>query len=141
MQHYAAGGELTEVVMDDTKEMFSSFEIYRQKIRHGDLGKTPQYWLMYLDMMRMQHVIHTAVQENNFEARLCAWKYFIPFYFAFNKINYARYGSFYLESLKSIGINYPDLKEMLAHAGLSVQGQEKYALRTAVDQRGEQTIN
>ena len=33
-----------------------------------------------------------AGQENNFEARLCAWDYFIPFYFTF--------GSFY-----SLGIN------------------------------------
>ena len=35
-----------------------------------------------------------AGQENNFEARLCAWDYFIPFYFTF--------GSFYLESMKYV---------------------------------------
>ena len=39
----------------------------------SDLGKTAQYWLMYLDMMRMQNVIYSAVQEINFEARLYAW--------------------------------------------------------------------
>ena len=33
--------------------------------------------------------IDMAVKENNFEARLCACDYFIPFYFTF--------GSFYLE--------------------------------------------
>ena len=53
--------------------------------------------------------IHMAVQENNFEARLCACYYFIPFYFQFNKTYYARYGSV----------------TMLAYNGLSVQGQEK----------------
>ena len=36
--------------------------------------------------------IDMAVQQNNFEARLCAWDYFIPFYFTF--------GSLYLESMK-----------------------------------------
>ena len=50
-----------------------------------------------------------AGQENNFEARFCAWDYFIPFYFTF--------GSFYLESMKYIDVNYPGLKEMLAHTG------------------------
>ena len=92
-------------------------------------------------MMRMQHVIHTAEQENNFDARPAAWDYFIPLYFAFNKTNYARYGSFYVETLKSIEEKYPGLKEMLKKAGLSVQGQDKYPLRIAIDQRGEQNIN
>ena len=40
-------------------------------------------------------------------------------------MNYSQYGSFYLESMKYIDVNYPDLKEMLAHTGLSVQGKEK----------------
>ena len=89
----------------------------------------------------MQHVIHTAVQENNFDAQLAAWDYFILLYFAFSKTNYARCGSFYVETLKSIEEKYPGLKEMLKKAGLSVQGQNKYPLHTAIDQRGEQTIN
>ena len=36
---------------------------------------------------------------------------------------------------------YPGLKDLISKEGLSVQGQEKYPLRTAIDQRGEQTIN
>ena len=91
-------------------------------------------------MMRMQHLIHTAVQENDFDARLAAWDYFIHLYFAFNK-NYPRYGSFYVETLKSIEEKYPGLKEMLKKAGLSVQGRDKHPLRIAIDQRGKQTIN
>ena len=55
-----------------------------------------------------------AIKVYNCEARLCAWDYFIPFYFIF--------GSFYLESMKYIDVNYPGLKEMLPHTGLSVQG-------------------
>ena len=91
--------------------------------------------------MRMQHVIHTAVQENNFEARLYAWEYFIPFYFVFNKTNYARYGSYYLETLKTIENRYPGMKVMMKHVGYFVQGQDKYPLRTSIDQRGEQAMN
>ena len=56
---------------------------------------------------RMQHVIQTAVQENDFDARLAAWDYFMPLYFVFNKTNYARYGSFCVEILKSIEEKYP----------------------------------
>ena len=63
--------------------------------------------------MRMQDAIHTAVQENNFESRLYAWEYFIPFYFVFKKNNYARYGSYYLETLKAIENSYPGMNEMM----------------------------
>ena len=38
---------------------------------------------------------------------------FLPFYFALNKINYARYGSYSVEKLKLIEITHPGLKEML----------------------------
>ena len=51
---------------------------------------------------------------------------FLPMYFAFNKVNYAYYGSY---------------EELISMEDLLVQGQEKYPLRTAIDQRGEQTIN
>ena len=36
---------------------------------------------------------------------------------------------------------HPGCSEIIAVKGLSVQGQDKYPCRTAVDQRGEQTIN
>ena len=42
--------------------------------------------------------------------------------------------------LKCDGI-YPGLQKVLSSNGLSVQAQSNYPLRTAIDQRGEQTIN
>ena len=56
-------------------------------------------------------------------------------------MNYARYGSYYLHLMKSIDNVYPGLKDMLSSCVLSVQSQNRYALRTATDQRGEQTFN
>jgi hypothetical protein len=51
------------------------------------------------------------------------------------------YGSFYLQSMKSIDNVYPGLKPLLKKNCMSVQAQDRYAVRTAIDQRGEQTIN
>ena len=132
---------LDDGILTQSKEVFSLYNEYLEQIRSGGLGKTAQYWLIYLDLIRMLHVIHTAVQENDFQARVFVWEYFIPFFFAFNKMNYSRYGSFYLQTLKSIDSLYPGMKELLEYTGLSVQGQDKYPLRISVDQRGEQTIN
>ena len=43
-----------------------------------------------------------------------------------------------LENIEQI---YPGLKELLRYKGLSVQAQDRYKLHTAIDQRGEQSIN
>ena len=52
-------------------------------------GKTIQFWVLNLDLMRLQHQIPTAVQTNKFNMRLDAWDKMPPMYFAFNKTNYA----------------------------------------------------
>ena len=36
---------------------------------------------------------------------------------------------------------YPGMKSIIEDIGLSAQGQENHNVRTAIDQRGEQTIN
>ena len=119
-----------------------AYESYKSEIRKGEHGKTAQYWLQYYqDIMHCQHIIHTAIQENNYDLRRYAWEYMLPFYFSLNKTNYARYGSFYVKCMENTDSLYPGNRELIEDKGLSVQGQGNYALRTAIDQRGEQTIN
>ena len=55
--------------------------------------------------------------------------------------NYARYMCYYVHVLDVVDTLYPELKEMLSSTGLSIQAQDRYSHRTAVDMRGEQTIN
>ena len=107
---------LTDDLLTHSEGPYALYNDYLEQIRQGNLGKTAQYWLTYLDLMRMQDAIHTAVQENNFESRLYAWEYFIPFYFVFKKNNYARYGSYYLETLKAIENSYPGMNEIMNDA-------------------------
>ena len=91
-------------------------------------GKHAQFWLSYLDMMEQQDYLHVGIQENSLEARMNAWEYFIPFYFVLNKLNYARYGSYYLHQMKNREVIYPGLK-----VPVSVQGQNRYNIRTPID--------
>ena len=80
-------------IQDESAEFHYSSELFKQTVRDVKLGKTQQFWLLYLDMSRNQHMIHLAVQENNFDLRLAAWKNCLSLYFATNQFNYARYGS------------------------------------------------
>ena len=58
----------------------------------------------------------------------------LPFFFAMNKTNYSRYGFYYLRILECIALQYPSCKELLLSARLSVQAQDHYPNRTAIDQ-------
>ena len=91
--------------------------------------------------MADQHLLHMAVQENDFLLRLYALKYLLPFCFALNKQNYARYGSFYVHSLENLNNTHLGCRELIQEKGLSVQAQDRYPARTPIDQKGEQTIN
>ena len=87
-------------------------------------------------MMEQQHYLHVGIQENSFEARMNACDYFLPFYFVMNKLNYTRYGSYYLHQMKNREVISPGLK-----IPVSVQGLNRYNIRTPIDQRAEQTLN
>jgi hypothetical protein len=66
-----------------------------------------------------------------------AW---LHFYLYFNVVPLLA-ESCYIYTLVNIDVLYPGLRELLETVGISVQGQSNYRLRTAIDQRGEQTIN
>ena len=121
--------------------LLTQYEKFKTKIRNGELGKSAQFWLIYLDLMKVQHLAHSATQENDFNMRVLAWEKMLPFCFYFNKMNYARYGTYYLQHLTHIKTLNPGMKELLMAKGMSVQAQTVHPVRTATDRRGEQTIN
>ena len=91
--------------------------------------------------MKAQVMVHNGVQEISNDMMVKAWQTFLSMFFAFNEVNYARYDSYYTYILVNMEQFYPDLKEMISKEDILIQGQEKYALRTEIDQRGEQSIN
>ena len=127
---------------EEVKRFLDGYESFKIEVREGLYGRTAQFWLLFhLDLMKCQHMVHTSVQENNYDLRRYGWEFMLPFYFGLNKTNYARYGSYYVKCLGNIESLHPGNRQLIEEKGLSVQGQSSYALRTAVDQRGEQTIN
>ena len=130
-----------QIILDNSHKFATNYEIFKQRRRDGRLGKTAKYWIIYLDMMKYQHMAHTAVQENDFEMRIYAWEKMLSFYFDFNKTNYARYGMCYVQQLHHFETLYPGLKSLLKAKWISVQAQSSHHVRTSIDQLGEQTIN
>ena len=89
---------------------------------HGSYGETAllSYWSIRGQICR----------------RMCAWEFFLPFSFFTNKNNHARHGSWYKHQI---------INRNLLHSGdeiiFSVQSHARYNRQTAVEQRGEQSLN
>ena len=67
---------------------------FKKKAREESLGKTPQFWVViYLDIIQVLHMFHVGVQEGDYNARLCSYD---AIFCGLNLMNYARYGSYYL---------------------------------------------
>ena len=86
-----------DIVLNQGSKFFERYESFRNDVRNGSIGKTAQFWLLYLDLMRMQVLIHNAIHNNDLDLLLSGWRIFLPMYFAMNKVNYARYMNFYLQ--------------------------------------------
>ena len=83
--------KLDETSLESLDVFFDKYATYRQKVSTGTIGKTAQFWMMYLDLMGAQTMAHTAVQENYWKSLMYYWKQFLPMYFGLNKRNYARH--------------------------------------------------
>ena len=80
-----------------------------------------QFWLVDIDIMLVQYMLHTAFLHNDFELRLESIKRSLPLFFYYIMQNYARSGSLYTELLSSLEANYLNLKYQLYKTGLSIQ--------------------
>ena len=79
-RHYGLPDDLAEIYADpdlyrcSTETQYHEFackyKAFRHLVKEGKLGKTPQFWMIYLDLMRNENMIHLAVQENDFDSRL-----------------------------------------------------------------------
>ena len=129
---------ITDESISILKEMADAYEKFKNKCRNGDHGENVKFWLSYIDFVKMQQRAQTAIQEGDFNARLAAWRWFLPYYFSFSMQNYARYASFYVEFLSNIDQLHPGLRSEFL---VGIQAQDRYPHMTAIDQRGEQTFN
>lgn len=122
--------------------LFSSAEQQYQKkmlqVLQGDYGKTPQFWAMYMEAVDRQYMLHFAINMSDYDLRLKCWTGFMPFCFAMNKQNYARYGSFYCRQLMTLDDTHPGARAELLK-GLSVC-RNNTGIRQSVDAAGEQTF-
>ena len=111
----------------------------KNRLLNGELGLTAKYWTLYHDMVQCLHMLHYAININDFELRRHIWEELLKLSFSMNKQNYARYGTFYVTQLANLHITHPGAIEEIEKKGISVC-RNKWGVRQSTDGAGEQTF-
>lgn len=113
-----------------------------QKEIIDDTVPTASLWLSYIDMIEIILDLIRASREGNWNLHISAIRRMIPWCFAYDKHNYARYLAIYLAQMTRLEIDHPYVHEQLISGGFSVQLSEHNPFsKIPVDQAIEETVN
>ena len=56
-------------------------------------NRTMAYWLLYIEMVQILPLFIRATRENDWQLHLIAVRSMLPWFFAADRVNYARFGS------------------------------------------------
>ena len=72
-------------------------------------NNTMAMWLLYMEMVQTLLVFIRATRENDWELHLSAVRSMLPWFFATDRVNYARYGSIYWLEMISMNSTHPGM--------------------------------
>lgn len=115
---------------------------FLEHLRHNN-GELSGYWMSYVDMVENILLgLLRASREGNWDLHLRAVREMIPWCFAYDKINYARYLSAYLAQMTNLPEDHPDVYKAFKEGKFSVQLSSSNPFgRIPVDQTTEVTVN
>lgn len=126
---------------DSFAEFAKMFELYMDFLRQSN-GKLSQFWMSYIDMIEILLGMLRASREGNWELHVSSIRRMIPWCFAYDHLNYARYLSAYLSEMSHLEEEHPDVLAYFRSGGFSVQLGDKNPFgRVPVDQTCEETVN
>eukprot|EP00058_Branchiostoma_floridae_P019404 XP_002604894.1 hypothetical protein BRAFLDRAFT_77273 [Branchiostoma floridae] len=117
------------------------FENYITTLR-SDNSRLTQYWMSYIDLVDILLGLLRATREGDWLLHLVSIRKLIPWCFAYDRVNYARYLSYYYAQMSQLHSQHPDVYAEFMRGHFSVQiGHTNPFGRIPVDQTIEETIN
>ena len=146
---------LTEVV-DDIRKQFKEekfnkllsmpdflvlFSLYNEYCKENN-GPLKVFWNSYLEMVELVMNFVRATREGNWDLHLESIKNMLPWFFAYDHINYARYLPVYLAHMLLLQDTHPEAHALLTNGEFGVQRTTSHGFsQLPVDQTIEQTLN
>lgn len=118
------------------------FTDYLSFLRDGKNGNLAAFWVSYLDMVDILLGLVRAAREGDWTLHLNSIRAMIPWVFAYDKLNYARYLPVYYAQMMQLSNTHPTVHEHLQNGGFSVQlGSQNPFGKIPADQAIEETVN
>lgn len=131
-------------VMSSTQltELITLWQNFLEHLRTEN-GELSQFWMSYVDIVETVVLsLLRASREGNWELHINAIRTLIPWCFAYDKVNYARYLSPYLAEMTNLQEKNPEVHGAFTSGQFSVQLSTKNPFgRIPVDQTTEVTVN
>lgn len=120
--------------------ILNHFEEYIEVLRRG--SGLAAFWVTYIDVVEILLGLIRASREGDWTLHLSCIQSMIPWCFAYDRVNYARYLSYYLAQMSQLPITHPDVHAEFMAGKFSVQlGSVNPFGRIPVDQTIEETVN
>lgn len=122
-------------------EFGEQFYVYVQEMKEksSNLGK---FWLSYLELCELMLNLIYASRTGSWELYLCCIEEVIPWAFAYDSQNYARYLILFLNDMRGLSVTMPEVYTAVTNGQFSVQmGGRNPFDRNEADKTIENTIN
>ena len=124
--------------MTDFIKIFDLFKMYSE----ADNGPLKKFWRSYLEMVSLLLTFIRATREGNWSLHLECIREMLPWYFAYDHVNYARYLPVYLLHMIQLPETHPEAQMMLENGEFGVQRTTEHGFaQLPIDQTIEQTLN
>ncbi|GFS21253.1 hypothetical protein ElyMa_001590300 [Elysia marginata] len=117
----------TIIDSDALSQLYAQYCHYKEEIRRGTYGRTPQFWIQYMDKVWILLRFSREIKTNNLDLYMRSLQQLCPLMFTMDHHNYARYVTLYYASLLNLSNFHPGAEDLLR--------------KGAIDLTIEQTIN
>ncbi|XP_076672225.1 uncharacterized protein LOC143371161 [Andrena cerasifolii] len=126
---------------EDLMQVFDKYEDYKKQTILGIHGKTPQYYMIYTNLVHYYLMLYRSIRSADFEMFKFVLQKIANIFFIFNQQNYSRYLVKYIDNLLKIDDTHPGLRLEFERGSFGIRRTNKPFSRQPIDLTLEQTIN
>ncbi|CAH2015292.1 unnamed protein product [Acanthoscelides obtectus] len=124
-------------------QLLTSYQQYIAETRQGNHGKTAQFYMIYIQLIRYYVNLSRSIRMGDFEMFKAVISKMANLVFIVNQPNYARYcvKYVYVDNLNNVADTHPGLEDDFNKGFFGVKRTDKPFSRVPIDLTLEQTIN
>ncbi len=128
-----------ELFVENAANIHDAFTKFKEDM--AEKSETFKFWAQFVSMVGLLKNLVRSVKEGNWLLHLCTIKSILPLFAVFNRTNYLRWCSLYLEDMQNLEKSAPDVYRHFMRGNFAVKRTLGKFKAVPADQCLEQTIN